>query len=63
MVFYVRVVGPYDRIDTSPEVLEEEPEAEEGDTEIPILADEASPDDEQQKDSRKYVSDRVLVVT
>ena len=58
-MLYVRVVGPYDGIDTSPEVLEEEPEAEEGDTEIPILADEASPDDEQQKDSRKYVRDRV----
>ena len=36
----IAIVGPYDSIDTSGQILKEEPEAQESDTQVPALADE-----------------------
>ena len=40
--FNVEIVGPDDGIDPADQVLEEKPEAQKGDTEVPALTDEAS---------------------
>ena len=40
-VFDVRVMSPYDGIGTKGEVLQEKPEAQEGDAKIPALSNKA----------------------
>ena len=40
--FDFKIVGPYDSADPVGQILEEKPEAQESDTEVPALTDEAS---------------------
>lgn len=55
----IPIISPYNRIDGECEVLEEEPEAQEGDTEIPPRADEAGEKYEEKTRGGKYASNGI----
>ena len=57
--FDVKIVRPYDSIDPVGQVLEEEPETQKGDAEIPALSSEASQQDQKQHNHRQETSNRI----
>ena len=52
----LRVVSPYNAVDHPGRVLKEEPEAQEGDSKIPALSDEARREHQQQTCRRESTS-------